>query len=136
MGFFDSIGSFFKGAANKVNSAILKPIGNFITHTVPDTAGKILGGIKDVAKTAIDKVPDIIDSGGKAIGSIIDKGSSLVTGVVDNTATKAPMPNIIRKFKLFKGLTLVLEKSSQFSLSSTSSFGSSLVTPNKIYPEV
>jgi hypothetical protein len=83
MTFFSSIGSFFKGAANKVNSAILKPIGNFVTHTIPDTAGKILGGIKDGGKAVLDKLPDIIDSGGKAIGSIIDKGSSLVTGVVD-----------------------------------------------------
>jgi hypothetical protein len=81
MSFFSRIGSFFKRAANKVNSAILKPIGNFITHTVPDTGGKILSGIKDVANSAVDKVPAIIDAGGKAIGTVIDKASSAVSSV-------------------------------------------------------
>jgi len=40
------IGNFFKNAANKVSSTIIKPIGNFVSHTIPDVAGKVLSAIK------------------------------------------------------------------------------------------
>lgn len=102
MGFFSSIGGFFKGAANKINSTILKPIGNFVTHTVPDTAGKILGGIKDAGKAVLDKAPAIIDAGGKAIGSVVDK----VGGVVDKVN---PLNNVGWYVMLGIGAFLVVE---------------------------
>jgi len=41
MGLFGDIGNFFKNAANKVSSTIIRPIGRFVSHTIPDVAGKV-----------------------------------------------------------------------------------------------
>jgi len=38
MGLFGDIGNFFKKAANKVSSTIIKPIGDFVSHMIPGVA--------------------------------------------------------------------------------------------------
>jgi len=46
MGLFGSIGNFFKNAPNKISSTIIKPMGRFVSHTIPDMAGKVISAIK------------------------------------------------------------------------------------------
>jgi len=46
MDLFSDIGNFLKNAANKVSSAIIKPVGRFVSHTIPDVAGKVISAIK------------------------------------------------------------------------------------------
>jgi len=41
MGLFGDIGNFFKKAANRVSLTIIKPISHFVSHTIPDVAGKV-----------------------------------------------------------------------------------------------
>jgi len=52
--FLSKIGGFFKDAASKLNDSILKPIGRFITKTVPTYGGEIVDSIKAVGKAVID----------------------------------------------------------------------------------
>jgi len=73
MGLFGDIGNFFKNAANKVSSTIIKPIGYFVSHTIPDVAGKVISAIKSGGSKAIE-------IGGK----VVDKGREVVTGVIDS----------------------------------------------------
>jgi len=73
MGLFGDIGNFFKNAANKVSSMVIKPIGRFVSYTIPDVAGKVISAIKS--------------SGSKAIeigGQVVDKGKEVVSGVIDS----------------------------------------------------
>jgi len=43
---FSSIGNFFKNAANQDRSTMIKPIGCFVSHSIPDVAGKVISEIK------------------------------------------------------------------------------------------
>jgi len=53
MGLFGDLGNFFKNAANKVSSTIIKPIGHFVSNTIPDVAGKVISAIKSGGSKAI-----------------------------------------------------------------------------------
>jgi len=46
MGLFGDLGNFFKKAANKVSLTIIKPIGCFVSHSIPDEVGKVISAIK------------------------------------------------------------------------------------------
>jgi len=71
MGLFGDLGNFFKNAANKVSSTIIKPIGHFVSHTIPDVAGKVISAIKSGGSKAIE-----------IGGQVVDKGKEVVAGVV------------------------------------------------------
>jgi len=73
MGLFGDIGNFFKTAANKVSSTIIKPIACFISNTIPDVAGKVISAIKSGGSKAIE-----------IGGQVMDKGKELVAGVIDS----------------------------------------------------
>jgi len=83
MGFFSSIDGFFQDAARKINDNVLKPIGKFITETVPTYGGKIIDSIKGVGKTVIDKLPVIVDKIGGIGRKVIDKGKEIAGKVFD-----------------------------------------------------
>jgi len=74
MGLFGSIGNFFKNAANKVSSTLNKPIGRFVSHTIPDVAGKVISAIKSGGSKAIELG-----------GQVVDKGKEVVSGVIDSS---------------------------------------------------
>jgi len=76
MGFFSSIGGFFKDAARKINDNVLKPIGGFISN-IPSYWGKIIDSIKGVGKTVLDKLPVVIDKIGEIGNKVIDKGEEV-----------------------------------------------------------
>jgi len=69
IGLFGSIGNFFKNAANKILSTIIKPIGRFVSYTIPDVAGKVLLAIKSGGSKAIELG-----------GQVVDKGKEVVAG--------------------------------------------------------
>jgi len=75
MGLFGSIGNFFRNAANKISSTIIKPIGRFVSHTISDVAGKVISAIKSGGNKAIELG-----------GPVVVKGKELVSGVIDGPA--------------------------------------------------
>jgi len=66
---FGDIGNFFKNATNNVSLTIIKPIGCFVSQTIPDVAGKVKSAIKSSRSKAIE-------IGGK----FVDKGKEVVAG--------------------------------------------------------
>jgi len=83
VGFFSKIEGFFQDAARKINDNVLKPIGKFITETVPTYGGKIIDSIKGIGKTVIDKLPVIVDKIGEIGSKVIDKGEEVAGKVFD-----------------------------------------------------
>jgi len=78
---FGDIGNFFKNAANKVSSTIIKPIGRFVSHTIPDVAGKVISAIKSGGSKAIELGGQVVDKGKEVVAGVIDSASKLVDKV-------------------------------------------------------
>jgi len=81
MGFFNSIGNFFKGAADKINSSLLKPIGKFVSHDIPAAAGKVISAIKTGGSKAIEIGGQVVDKGKEAVSGVIDSAGKFVDKV-------------------------------------------------------
>jgi len=90
MGLFGSVGNFFKNAANKVSSTIIKPIGRFVSHTIP--------AIKSGRSKAIE-----------IGGQVVDKGKEVVSGVVDSAGKFVDKVNPLKNigFYVILGLGLL-----------------------------
>jgi len=96
MGLFGDIGNFFKNAANKISSTIIKPIGPFVSHTIPDVAGKVISAIKSGGSKAIE-----------IGGQVVDEGKEVVTGVIDSAGKLVdPLNNL--GFYLLLGLGAIV----------------------------
>jgi len=78
MGLFGDIGNFFKNAANKVSSMIIKPIGRFVSHTIWDVAGKVISAIKSGGNKAIELGGQVVDKGKEVVSGVIDSAGKLV----------------------------------------------------------
>jgi len=81
MGLFSEIGNFFRNAANKVSSTIIKPIGGFVSHTIPDVAGKVRSAIKSGGSKAIETGGQVVDKGKEVVPGVIDSAGKLVDKV-------------------------------------------------------
>jgi len=92
MGLFGDLGNFFKNSANKVSSTIIKPIGHFVSHTIPDVAGKVISAIKSGGSKAIE-----------IGGQVVDKGKEVVTGVIDSAGKL-----VDKAYQLFIGSYVLL----------------------------
>jgi len=55
------------------SSTIIKPKGNFVSHTIPDVVGKVRSAIKSGGSKAIEMG-----------GQVVDKGKEVVTGVIES----------------------------------------------------
>jgi len=92
MGLFGDLGSFFKNAANKVSSSIIKPICHFVSHTV---AGKVLSAIKSGGSKAIE-----------IGGQVVDKGKEVVAGVIDSACKLVDKANPLNNLGFYMSLGL------------------------------
>jgi len=95
MGLFGDIGNFFKNAANKVSSTIIKPIGRFVSHTIPDVAGKAISANKSGGSKAIE-------IGGQGM----DKGKEVVAGVIDSAGKFVDKVNCLNNIGFYVVLGL------------------------------
>lgn len=99
MGFFDSIGNFFKKAASGVKDAVTS-VGHFISQK----AGSFFSGAKDLAKTGIVTIGDVVKKGLDTIPKVIDSGSKAINSgitVVGDTIQK------VNPFSGFSGTLLI-----------------------------
>jgi len=78
-----------KNAANKVSSTLIKPIGRFVSHTIPDVAGKVLLAIKSGGSKAIELG-----------GQVVDKGKEVVAGVIGSADKLVDKVNPLNKYNL------------------------------------
>jgi len=83
-GLFSSICNFFKNAANKVSSTIIKPLGHFVSHTIPDVAGKVISAIKSGGRKAIEIGGKVVDKSKEVATGVIDSAGDSVNPLVDN----------------------------------------------------
>jgi len=81
MGWFSGIGNFFKNAANKVSLTLIKPIGHFVSHTIPDMAGKVISAIKSGGSKSIEIGGQVVDKGKEVVAGVIDSAGKLVDKV-------------------------------------------------------
>lgn len=81
MGLFGSIGNFFKNAANKISSTVIKPIGRFVSHNIPDMAGKVISAIKSGGSKAIELGGQVVDKGKEVVSGVIDSAGKFVDKV-------------------------------------------------------
>jgi len=91
MGLFGDIGNFFKNAANKISLMIIKPIGRFVSHTIPDVAGKVISAIKSGGNKAIELG-----------GQVVDKAKEVVTVVIDSAGELSNIIHLTQLQVLFK----------------------------------
>jgi len=75
------LGNFFKNAANKVSLTIIKPTGRFVSHTIPDVAGKVISAIKSGGSKAIEIGGQFVDKGKEVVSRVIDSAGKLVDKV-------------------------------------------------------
>jgi len=105
MGLFGDLGNFFKRAANRVSSTIIKPIGHFVSHTIPDVPGKVISAIKSGGSKAIE-----------IGGQIVDKSKEVVSGVIDSADKFVDNVNPLNDLGFYVVLGLCkLKKNSQLS---------------------
>jgi len=81
MGLFGDIGKFFKNAVNKVSFMIIEPIGRFVSHTIPDVAGKVISAIKSGGSKAIELGGQVVDKGKEVVSGVIDSAGKFVDKV-------------------------------------------------------
>jgi len=81
MGLFGNLGNFFKNSANKISSTLIKPIGRFVSHTIPDVAGKVISTIKSGGSKAIELGGQVVNKGKEVVSGVIDSAGKFVDKV-------------------------------------------------------